>query len=91
MWSPEILFIPAFQALLTEYAKIESRIAIFAIYAVFMGIGEGSGYYFGTKTLNILNSNNYQFKNSTYILIFTIIIGIYISIKKMNSIKKNIQ
>ena len=87
----EILFITAFQALLTEYAKIESRIAIFAIYAVFMGIGEGSGYYFGTKTLNILNSNNYQFKNSTYILIFTIIIGIYISIKKMNSIKKNIQ
>jgi MFS family permease len=86
----EILFIPAFQALLAENAPEESRIAIFAIYAVFMGIGEGTGYYFGTKSLEIINSSYSWYKNSTYIILLLIFIGVFISVQKTISIKKSI-
>ena len=86
----EILFIPAFQALLAENAPEQSRIAIFAIYAVFMGIGEGTGYYFGTKSLDIINSDYSWFKNSTYIILILIIIGVFISIQKTISVRKSI-
>ncbi len=86
----EILFIPAFQALLAENAPEESRIAIFAIYAVFMGIGEGTGYYFGTKSLDIISSNYSWYKNSTYIILLLIIAGVFISVQKTISIKKSI-
>lgn len=84
----EILFVPAYQALLSENVPEKSRIAIFAIYAIFMGIGEGSGYYFGTKILDVLEKpSNSLFKNSSYILLFLILIGIFISIKKTIIVK----
>ncbi|APJ02546.1 MFS transporter [Silvanigrella aquatica] len=86
----ETLFVPAFQALCAELVPEDSRVAIFAIYAVFMGMGEGMGYYFGSKSLNLLNSNLNLYKNSSYILLILILVGIFISIQKTFSIKKNI-
>ena len=85
----EILFIPAFQALLAEYVEESSRVAIFAIYAVFMGIGEGMGYFFGTKSLEFLNSDYGWYKHSLYILTLFIVIGIVISIKKTYFVRDN--
>ncbi len=85
----EILFIPAFQALLAEYVPEDSRVAIFAIYALFMGIGEGTGYFFGTKSLDFLNTDYSWYNNSLYFLTIFIIIGIIISIRKTSIIKNN--
>jgi len=85
----EILFIPAFQALLAEYVPDDSRVAIFAIYALFMGIGEGTGYFFGTKSLDFLNTDYTWYNNSLYFLTIFIIIGIIISIRKTSFIKNN--
>jgi predicted MFS family arabinose efflux permease len=85
----EILFIPAIQALLTSKTNKNSRVAIFATYAVFVGLGEGYGYYFGTKSLDYFNSNLFLTEKTFYLIILATLLCIGICIKQLHHKKLN--
>ncbi|MBA4696557.1 MAG: MFS transporter [Legionella sp.] len=46
----EIAFIPGFQVILSNTTREDQKVAIFAINALCMGIGEGFGQYYGVLT-----------------------------------------
>lgn len=86
----EILFIPAIQALLTSQTNKNSRVAIFATYAVFVGLGEGYGYYFGTKSLVYFNSNLFLREKTFYFIIIATLFCLGICVRNHNKKKLNL-
>ena len=66
----EIMFIPGFQVILGKVVTINNQVAIFAINAICVGVGEGFGYYYGTIT-GLNNGHIYMMPTiSIYAILF---------------------
>jgi hypothetical protein len=72
------MFIPGFQTILGTKVSEDKRVAIFAINALCVGIGEGLGYYYGTTV-----GFNYMIKSSisTVAIYLMLLCGLYLSLK----------
>ena len=74
----EIIFIPTFQVIHGKSVNEKNRVAIYTINSMFMGVGEGLGYYFGV----VAGLNQGQVNIIPNIIIYIVlIIGIYVSWK----------
>ena len=71
----EIAFIPGFQVILSKKTLPDQKVAIFAINALCMGIGEGIGQYYGVLT-GLGQINSY----SVAIIYCILTLGIYLSL-----------
>lgn len=80
----EIVFIPGFQVILSNKTLCNQKVAVFAINALCMGVGEGIGQYYGVLTgLGSINSYN------TTIIYCLLGLGIYLSLILKKTAHKN--